>query len=482
MEIQVPANFNPRSYQREFFSAWPSCKRFQLVWARRSGKDKSSLVFLLLRALERVGTYWYLFPERQQAEKNLWDNIDNDGFKTMNHIPKELIRSVHKTQLKVTLKNGSIIQLLGTQDLDKLVGGNPVGVVISEYSLVDPRILTQVLGPILAANNGWLVLNYTPRGRNWAYDLWNATAQDPAWYRSLLTVDQTRKDAPGKDGSPVTTREYIESERTKGVPEEMIQQEYFCSFNGVTTGAIYADQVQLAIAEGRVTDVPWDQRKIISTAWDLGVADATVVLFFYVTDGGQVAIFDMIEEKGKGLDYFIREVLNKKYIYSRDSHWAPHDLFRREPVQGKSMPEIARGLGIDFQMTPQVSVQEGISYARGIFGRCLFDRTRCARLVTCLTDYHRHYDEKRMVYSDIPEHGWSSDCADAFRYLSLVWDLSNPNRMQPYPDASGTRDSVWSAGEQDDESRPVPSPGRYRHTRDSGWMKINPSTGGWEPR
>ena len=474
--IEVPHNFHPRSYQAEFFSAAAAYKRWMLVWHRRAGKDKVCLIHMLLRALERIGTYWYFFPERQHAEKNLWDNLDNSGFKTMNHIPKELIKAVHKTQLKITLKNGSIIQLLGAQDLDKLVGGNPVGVVVSEYSLVDPRLVTQVLDPILGANNGWLVLNCTPRGRNWAYDLWHAIADDPAWYKSLLTVHDTYRDAPGEDGMPVVTDQYIDDKRRKGEPEDLLQQEYFVSWQGRVTGAIYADLVQEAMDEGRITDVPWDTNRPVRTAWDLGLKDSTVVLFYQVTEAGQIAIFDMIEGRGKGLDYYIGEVLKKKYVYSSDSHAAPHDLFKREPVRGKSIPEIARDLGIDFERVPSVSVQEGIGYARSIFGRCLIDRTRCARLVTCLLDYAYAYDEARKTYGDKPVHSWSSDCADAFRYMSLTWDLGNVGRMAPVT-SSGGNDSVWLNADQEPEDYEAPrnraggfvSQGR-KYTLTSRWV------------
>ena len=481
--VQVPANFNARSYQRPFFDAWPKYKRYQLVHHRRAGKDKSCLVWMLLRALERVGQYWYLFPETQQARKNLWDNIDNDGFKTLHHIPKELIAKKHETQLKIELKNGSTIQFMGTQDLDKLVGGNPVGIVISEWSLVDPRVLDQVLSPILAANNGWLVLNFTPRGQNWAFDLWQATDGDSRWFRSLLTVDETRQDAPGESGERVVTEEFIADQIAKGMHPDIADQEYRCSFRGAMAGGIYSDLIEQARLENRITDVLWQASLPCYSVWDIGIRHALVVLVCQ-NDGNHINVIECIEDlSGKGVLYFAKEVLNRPYAYS--GHFAPHDIKQREKSSGKSTLELAEGVGIRFEIVPQVSVDTGIQYARGILNRTRFDKTKAMRLVNCLRQYHREWDDKRKVFSNKPAEDWSADCADAYRYVALVHDQAAPNRMKPYEgNASGMHDSVWSTDEDDDSDIRSPSPPmrNYRNTPDSGWLVMDPVTGQWRSR
>jgi hypothetical protein len=63
------------------------------VWAahRRSGKDKTCLNITIKKMLERVGVYYYIFPTFTQARRVIWDGIDRDGNRFINHFPKELI-------------------------------------------------------------------------------------------------------------------------------------------------------------------------------------------------------------------------------------------------------------------------------------------------------------------------------------------------------------------------------------------------------
>ncbi|MCK4500489.1 hypothetical protein KAU11_08320 [Candidatus Babeliales bacterium] len=196
-------------------------KRAFLVWHRRAGKDKECFNFMIKKSFERVGTYFYFLPEYAQAKKVIWDNIDNDGFKMLDHIPEGVIKSINKTELKIELVNGSVIQLLGADTFDKSgVGTNPVGVVFSEYPINRPEIWGFVR-PILKVNGGWAVFNGTPRGQNHAYELLKMAEGLPdTWFTQILTVDDTG----------VLTKEDIDQEKAEGMPQDMIDQEYYCKF------------------------------------------------------------------------------------------------------------------------------------------------------------------------------------------------------------------------------------------------------------
>lgn len=196
-------------------------KRAILIHHRRAGKDKVCFNLTIKKAFERVGTYFYFLPEYSQAKKVIWDNIDNDGFRMLDHIPKEVIKRVNATELKIELVNGSIIQLLGADVFDKSgVGTNPVGIVFSEFPIQRPEIWGFVR-PILAVNGGWAVFNGTPRGQNHAYNLLKMAEGLPdEWFTQVLTVDDTK----------VLTEEQIESERGSGMPQQLIDQEYYCKF------------------------------------------------------------------------------------------------------------------------------------------------------------------------------------------------------------------------------------------------------------
>lgn len=176
---------------------------------------------MIKAACQRVGTYFYFLPTRIQAKQVIWDNIDNDGFKMLDHIPKQLILNINATELKISLVNGSVIQLMAADIFDKSgVGTNPIGVVFSEYSIQRPEIWNFVR-PILAVNGGWAVFNFTPRGQNHAFQLLEMAKQFPNdWFTQVLTVDDT----------VVLTADDIARERNEGMSQAMIDQEFYCKF------------------------------------------------------------------------------------------------------------------------------------------------------------------------------------------------------------------------------------------------------------
>src|SRR5262249_30673673 len=150
----IPRFFQARNYQREFYRAMRvGCKRAALVWHRRAGKDATTLNWVIEAMLRRVGVYYYFLPTYAQGKKIIWDGIQGDGRTFLSHFPEELIAAKNETEMKITLNNGSIFQLIGADNIDSIVGTNPVGCVFSEYSLMAPRAW-DLMRPILAENGG----------------------------------------------------------------------------------------------------------------------------------------------------------------------------------------------------------------------------------------------------------------------------------------------------------------------------------------
>ena len=174
---------------------------------------------MIKRAFERVGTYYYFLPKYDQARKVIWDNIDNDGFRMLDHIPKEAIKATNGTLLKIELINGSIIQLIGADSFKQSgVGANPVGVVFSEFSVTDPEAWNYVR-PILAANDGWAVFNFTPRGKNKAWEILQTAINSTDWFWEILKAPDTG----------VFTEESLAAEQRE-MPQSLFNQEYMCEF------------------------------------------------------------------------------------------------------------------------------------------------------------------------------------------------------------------------------------------------------------
>jgi hypothetical protein len=219
-KIRLPYRFTPREYQKKLFEVFDSgIKRLFIVWHRRSGKDKACFNLMIREAVSKVATYFYILPTFSQAKRVVWDNIDNDGFRMLDHIPRELIKSTNATELKIELINGSIIQLIaGNEFKNSIVGTNPYGVVFSEFS-INNKDAWQFLSPILAANGGWVIFNMTPRGKNHAWEMMQKMKDNVLWWFQILTVADTN----------VYTPESLEEER-KNNPQDFFDQEYNCKF------------------------------------------------------------------------------------------------------------------------------------------------------------------------------------------------------------------------------------------------------------
>jgi hypothetical protein len=222
MKLTIPYNFTPRFYQLPFLEAMDSgFRRALLVWHRKSGKTKTLINFSCKEMFKRVGAYYHCFPEYGQGKKIVWDGMDEEGFKMTDHFPQRLRKNTNNTEMKITMRNNSIYQIIGADNYDSLVGPNPVGLIMDEYAVSERyKQAWDYFRPILANNGGWAVFPFTPRGRNHGWDLYQMAQRNPKWFTQLLTVEDTK-------GISV---ERIDDERKAGMSENMIQQEFYCSF------------------------------------------------------------------------------------------------------------------------------------------------------------------------------------------------------------------------------------------------------------
>jgi hypothetical protein len=216
--ITIPHLFTPRDYQIPLLRAMDEgVKRAVIVYHRRSGKDKTCLQVMIKKAVQEKGAYYYFFPTYTQAKKVLWDGMDKAGMKFLDHIPKEIIVKKNETEMSISLINGSIIQLVGCDKIDSIVGTNPRGVIFSEFSISRPNVWDYIR-PILAENNGWAIFNFTPRGMNHGWKILQQAKQN-GWFHEELTVDDTH----------AIDEETLAKERAE-MPQDLFDQEYYVKF------------------------------------------------------------------------------------------------------------------------------------------------------------------------------------------------------------------------------------------------------------
>lgn len=463
VKLTLPYKFDWRSYQREMWEAMVhqtvdgklvlKRKRGCCVWHRRSGKGKNGLNFMAtMAAKHRVGTYYYFLPTYAQAKKTVWDAIDANGMKVLDHIPQDLrAKPPNETEMQIELVNGSIIQFVGVDKIDSIVGTNPVGVVFDEYSLQNPRGWNFVQ-PILAENGGWALFLYTPRGRNHGWKLFDIAQRNPEeWYSALKTVYDTRRDAPGENNGPVVTNEQIERDKRDGMSDELVEQEYFCSFAGLLEGSILGDLLEKAEKEGRILDLPIHPLKPVVTWWDLGrgVGNDTSIWFLQKNDPW-LDFVDFLSAPKKGLPEWARELQRLDYLY--DQHVMPHDIEVVEYGSSIKRKDTARKLGIKpIKVAPKLPIAESVNAARAILPFCRFHRTRCEVGIHALRSWMREYDDVNHVFKKEPKHDWASNPADAFRTGAVLqrltgWEGGGIGRPRRQPDKQQKADGdydIW---------------------------------------
>lgn len=409
INITLPLNYKCRPYQKPFWEAAKTFRRMVLVWHRRAGKEKTCWNYMVMQACKKVGIYYYFFPHFSQGRKILWDGIDKDGFRFLDHIPKELLYGPpNSTEMKIRLRNGSIVQIIGTNNTDGIVGTNPIGCVFSEYSLQDP-IAWQLIRPILSENKGWAIFNFTPRGANHAKELYDMAVKNPEWFAERLTVEDTK----------VVSVEDIEQERKAGMSEDFVQQEFYCSFTLGVEGSYYAKYMQDARDEGRISRVGWNTQTKVNTSWDIGYGDSTCIIWYQVI-GQEIAIVDFYEAHGEGFAHYAKVIKDKPYVYG--DHYAPHDIESHAFSSGLSAKEVGSSLGIKFVTLPtlKIGIEDGIEAVRGIFPRLWIDEQKCAPLIKSLENYRKEFDSRLQVYKNRPLHDKHSHAADSMRYMAIA--------------------------------------------------------------
>ena len=410
--------FQPRSYQEEII--WQieenNCKKALLIYPRRCGKDIVAFNIAVRRCLKSTCTIFYIFPTYSSAKRIIWDAIDNDGHRILSwYCPDELVHRKNSSEMMIEFKNGSVLRLVGSNSYNNLMGINFQGAIFSEYALQDPNAYVY-LAPVPAANNGFVLLISTPRGHTHMYELYERARHSKDWFVSKLTVDDTKH-------IPI---EEINVLRDTGVmSEDKIQQEFYCSFDLGIEGSYYCKLIDKMNVNGQLCTVPYDPSFKVFTSWDLGVKDMTTIIWGQVVSGNVIRIIDYYENTGKGLDHYAHIVLNKEYVYSK--HIGPFDLAVREWGAGATKRiDKARQLGIQFTTAPKLPIADGIECVKTILPKCWIDENKCKRLIQALENYHREFNEDKRQYADHQYHDWSSNAADAMRYLAISLKLLSP--------------------------------------------------------
>jgi phage terminase large subunit len=437
-KIEIPYNgWLPRDHQMALWQyLQDGGKRAMAIWHRRAGKDEVCLHHAAVSAVERVGNYWHMLPEYAQARKAIWTAINpHTGKRRIDEaFPVALRANTNDNEMLIRLANGSTFQCVGSDTYDTLVGSSCAGVVFSEYALSNPSAWGY-LRPMLEENNGWAVFITTPRGHNHAKVLYDYARTQDDWFAELLTVKDT--GAMSESELAETLQEYI-SIYGEDHGRSAFEQEYYCSFTGGLVGAFYAREMYDVRSEGRIiSDLEALPDRPVHRAWDLGVRDDTSIWFFQIA-GPQLRILDFYSSSGVGLDAYVEQIAlrQNQYGWLSGDDLVPQDAKVRELGSGRTRVETMRSLGLAPVLVRAATINDGINAVRRTLPLCVF-HSRCEAVgMSALEQYRREWNDDAKCFRASPLHDWTSNPADAFRYLSMGW-RPQPRLVAPAPQSMG---------------------------------------------
>ncbi|HUF81636.1 MAG TPA: terminase family protein, partial [Burkholderiales bacterium] len=399
--IEIP--YAPR---RQFLGLHERGTRWAIAVAhRRAGKTVACVNDLIKAAAtcERPNArFAYIAPQLNQAKDIAWQYL----LEYSECFGPE--RKINAGELWIELPdNGARVRLYGADNPNRLRGIYLDGAVLDEFGDMDPTVWSQVIRPALSDRRGWAVFIGTPKGRNGFHALWAKAQEDRDWFTLSLKASETRL---------LDDKELADARKV--MSDDEYAQEYECSFEAAVRGAYYGKELT-ALEQAdppQIGPVPHDPRLPVHTAWDLGIADSTVI-WFIQTHGRETRVIDVLKGEGVGLDWYAKRLQERDYLWG--NHYLPHDAEVRELGTGKSRMEVLHELGIKGILCPSIPVEDGIQAARMLLPTCWFDKAKCKDGIEALRMYRRDWDDKRQEFRLRPLHDWTSHYADAFRYFAV---------------------------------------------------------------
>jgi len=418
------SGWTERSYQEALWDYLrDGGKRAIAVWHRRAGKDDVALHAAAIAMHRRVGNVWHCLPEYAQGRKALWTAVNaHTGKRRIDEAFPELLRETTiDNEMFIRFKNGSTWQVVGSDNYDKTVGASPMGITYSEYALANPSAWAYHR-PMLQENDGWALFITTPRGRNHALAMLNYAQQTKDWFWEVLTARDTGALSEAELNEALNEYRALYGH---DMGTAQFEQEYLCSFNAAILGAIWAHELAELRKEGRVLPIEPPPGVPVSRAWDLGVGHSTAIWFFAVV-GPQVHVYDCYVASGVGLEHY-RDHIDKLYRERGWTHgvdWVPHDARVKELGTGRTRVETMKLLGLNPQLAPAASWDDGINAVRHTLPLAVF-HPRCDEGdlpgIGGLEQYRREWDDEKKTFKRSAVEDWTTDIADSFRYLALSW-------------------------------------------------------------
>ena len=389
--------------------------RYKVLYGGRGGAKSWGVARALLilaagKPLRVLCAREFQVSMKDSVHKLLSDQIENLGLSAFYEITQNAIRG----------KNGSEFTFVGlrtnTASLKSIEG---IDVCWCEEAQTVSRNSWNILIPTIRKEGSEIWITFNP-------DL----ETDETYQRFVLhppadakVVKVNWSDNPW---FPETLRQEKDALKERDVHQYNQVWEGLC--RQTVDGAIFAQEMQKAELDGRITQVPYDPPKPVHAVFDLGWSDSTSIWFVQFI-GMETRLIRYLEDSQKTMTHYLHQLQTFGYVY--DTLWLPHDAENKTlAAGGRSIEEIVRAAGFKTRILPKVPVLDSINAARTAFYNYWFDREHCADGLQCLRHYRYEVDPDTGQFSRTPLHDQYSHGADAFRYIALMIREPAPRKRQ----------------------------------------------------
>jgi hypothetical protein len=404
-------------------------QRFRVVIAgRRFGKTHLAIRELCKHARLPDREVWYCAPTYKQAKMIVFKKLKKKL------IDLRWVRTINATSLSFELKNGSTISLKGLDNFDNLRGAGLDFLCIDEFADINEEAWYETLRPMLADKQGGALFIGTPKGMNWAHDLYAMHEEYPEEWASFqyTTIE----------GGNVKQEE-IEAAR-RNLDERTFRQEFMATFETFSGRVFYA-------FDRKYNLVAWPEpaRPIVDIhiGMDFNVSPMTAVVAYRM--GNLLHIIDEIKIYGSNTDEMVEEIKTRYPNKTVTVYPDPAGAQRRSSAGGRTDHTILRAAGFKvLAPSGHHAIRDGVNAVnaklRSSSGiTTLYVDPKCKYVTECL---EKHTYKEGTSIPD-KESGFDH-MNDALRYMvDFLFPIRQPSTVNP--------NQMWGHGIAEDRSKSI---------------------------
>lgn len=381
------------------------------VCGRRFGKSFLSINEMAKFARVPNRKIVYVAPTHAQAKQIIFDELV-DRLRNVRWIEK-----VNISEMNIYLKNKSVIMIRSGDKPDRLRGLAIDFLVLDEFADINPNIWESVR-PALSDRQGHCLFIGTPKGFNWARDLFeNGLNEDmPDWESFSFTT---------LDGGRVPAEEITAAKRD--LDARSFRQEYLATFETFSGSIYYAFDRDM---HTKSTEQPTD-KDVIHIGLDFNVSPMSAICFVVRKDG--LHAFDEIVIYGSNT-YEMCDEIKQRFPKNRITVY-PDASGGNQNTKGISDHKILQNAGFDLK-APRANppVKDRISAMnsalKSMDGTIRFRiNKKCRKLIDALTK-QTYKDDTRQPDKSLGVDHFNDAAGYCVHYLMPVKRDIVPNKTK----------------------------------------------------